>query len=153
MEKNQKMTHMTYTFSEDNNIDRNIDAYSYINNEKNESKKTSTKNISLPNNMELFMGLPYFNEFDVFCYPKFKIDLAQKLPVKTLMNDGYIYVNSKQYYRILKRREMRLKLRKLYNTERDKNYIHESRHQHALKRRRSKEGRFLSKTDNLNINN
>ncbi|KAJ3315754.1 hypothetical protein HDU76_002114, partial [Blyttiomyces sp. JEL0837] len=58
-----------------------------------------------------------------------------------------LFVNARQYHRILKRREarqrreaaiQRAKLRK------DKGYIHESRHRHAMRRPRGPGGRFLS---------
>jgi hypothetical protein len=72
-----------------------------------------------------------------------------KIPIKSLNNNEYIYVNNKQYYRILKRREKRKKLKELYNLNDIKrnNYIHESRHKHAMKRERGKGGRFLSKQE------
>lgn len=53
---------------------------------------------------------------------------------------GPLYVNEKQYYRILKRRHVRLKLN---NNNKVKVYMHESRHKHAMNRPRGPGGRFL----------
>ncbi|KAK0396596.1 hypothetical protein QR680_001779 [Steinernema hermaphroditum] len=56
-----------------------------------------------------------------------------------------LYVNAKQYNRILKRRLTRAKLEQqgLIPKERRK-YLHESRHKHALKRQRGEGGKFDS---------
>lgn len=58
------------------------------------------------------------------------------------------YVNAKQYNRIVKRREERLKLETLWKISHErKTYLHESRHKHACRRKRGPGGRFLTKAE------
>jgi hypothetical protein len=109
-----------------------------------------------PDYYGILPGVPYINGFEAYSYPHLINPFAQKIPIKTLRNNEYIYVNSKQYSRILKRREARKKYFEMFENDillnKKVKYHHESRHKHAMNRKRGKGGRFLSK-DDINIIN
>jgi nuclear transcription factor Y, alpha len=66
--------------------------------------------------------------------------------VSDAVEESPLYVNSKQFHRILKRRVARQRLEEVLKitTKVRKPYLHESRHNHAIRRPRGPNGRFLT---------
>ncbi|GAB0098902.1 Trafficking protein particle complex subunit [Sergentomyia squamirostris] len=70
---------------------------------------------------------------------------ATTSPSATESEDQILYVNAKQYKRILKRRQARAKLEAQGRIPKERSkYLHESRHRHAMNRIRGEGGRFHS---------
>lgn len=71
--------------------------------------------------------------------------LYSRVPIQS-EEEQPMYVNAKQYHRILKRRQARAKQDSMNPNHRKRGgYLHQSRHNHACKRPRGEGGRFLSK--------
>ena len=141
-----------------NNIGNIDDKYQNINRFKEEFAKIKNIIINDPSRnpnlkpqdcFDLY-GYPFMTQNDNYGFSQFNNAFKQKYLMKTLFDNKYIYINGKQYHRIMKRREVRKKLNESIQInknklDKNKKYHHESRHRHAMNRERGKGGRFVSK--------
>ncbi|XP_063900091.1 uncharacterized protein LOC135119621 [Zophobas morio] len=78
--------------------------------------------------------------------PHYRMPLQTENNAIVQADEEPLYVNAKQFARILKRREERSRLGRLFNIPQERMpYLHKSRHEHALRRTRGAGGRFTKK--------
>ena len=136
---------------EENNKKINLNFMEEFDKIKNIMKNDPSRNPNLKSQdcLDIY-GYPFISSGTGYSFPQFNNAFKQKYLMKTLFDNKYIYINGKQYHRIMKRREVRKKINEAIQMnknklDKNKKYHHESRHRHAMNRERGKGGRFVSK--------
>jgi len=136
-----------------NNQNMNLNFIEEIDKIKNIMNNDPSRNPNLKSQdcLDIY-GYPFLNSGTGYSFSQFNNTFRQKYLIKTLFDNKYIYINGKQFHRIMKRREVRKKIKEAMKENKEKNkedknkkYHHESRHRHAMNRERGKGGRFISK--------
>ena len=150
---NNNNTKIVPKIEEENNKKINLNFMEEFDKIKNIMKNDPSRNPNLKSQdcLDIY-GYPFISSGTGYSFPQYNNAFKQKYLMKTLFDNKYIYINGKQYHRIMKRREVRKKIKEAIQENKEKNkldknkkYHHESRHRHAMNRERGKGGRFVSK--------
>lgn len=88
----------------------------------------------------------YMSQYSPVCPPELHASFAADGRFMMDGMPGTMFINPKQIYWIRKRKLRREMLDSIMVTQ-NNNYLHESRHRHAMKRLRAPSGRFLTKEE------
>ncbi|KAJ2064545.1 Transcriptional activator [Coemansia sp. S146] len=124
--------------------------------QQDQQQQYQQEQLSSPEGMALAMGFDEFKRDSAMMLPPQPIPPPQsglvqftesaKAVMPASRDDAHpVYVNAKQYHRIMKRREARARLAAEHRLNAKRRpYLHESRHRHAMRRPRGPGGRFLT---------